>query len=59
MEDRWTAEEVAQKLHITLRTLYQWRVDGKGPRGVKVGRQLLFKPSDVEAWIDEQDEVSA
>jgi predicted DNA-binding transcriptional regulator AlpA len=26
---------------------------GKGPRHAKIGRRLVFRRADVEAWIDE------
>ncbi len=39
-------------------TIYDWRVDGKGPCAVRIGRQLKFAISDVNAWIASQREVS-
>ena len=38
-------------------TIYDWRVDGKGPCGVRVGRHVKFIQSDVLAWIEAQREV--
>jgi hypothetical protein len=32
--------------------LYAWRTRGKGPRGIKVGRHLRFRPADLAAWIE-------
>ena len=32
-------EELAEHLGVTVTTIYDWRVDGKGPCGVRVGRQ--------------------
>lgn len=37
-------------------TIYDWRVDGKGTCGIRVGRHVKFTVSDVLAWIAEQRE---
>ncbi|MBP2471500.1 putative DNA-binding transcriptional regulator AlpA [Crossiella equi] len=47
----WTAEETASFLGVPLKTLYQWRWKGTGPRGRKVGRHLRFDPAVVRAWV--------
>jgi predicted DNA-binding transcriptional regulator AlpA len=38
---------------LSLRTLRRWRQEGRGPAYVKVGRKVMYRPSDVQAWIDE------
>ena len=35
-------------------TLYAWRSRGLGPRAIKVGGELRYRRSEVEAWLDEQ-----
>ena len=52
-------EELAEYLGVPITTIYDWRVDGKGPCGVRVGRHVKFTVSEVLAWIDEQRTVSA
>lgn len=49
-------EELADYLGIPVATLYDWRVDGKGPRGIKVGRHVKFTVADVRAWLDARRE---
>ena len=49
-------EELAEYLGVPVTTIYDWRVDGKGPCGVRVGRHVKFTVSDVLGWIDEQRE---
>ncbi len=49
-------DEVADYLGIPKNTLYKWRVDGKGPRAIKVGKHLRFRRSDVETWLDQNYE---
>ena len=42
---------VAERLHVSLGTLAKWRVYGKGPAYVKIGRMIGYRESDLEAWI--------
>ena len=46
--------EVAAYLNLPTQTLYAWRVSSRGPRGIKIGRHLRFRRSDVESWLEEQ-----
>lgn len=48
---------LATYLKVRPKTINNWRAVGKGPRGVKVGGALRFRPSDVEAWLDSQLEA--
>lgn len=49
-----TTEQLAALLHISERTVKQWRSDGIGPKWRRVGRRILYKRSDVERWFDSQ-----
>jgi len=49
-------EDLAEYLGVPVTTIYDWRVGGKGPCGVRVGRHVKFTVSDVPAWIDAQRE---
>jgi predicted DNA-binding transcriptional regulator AlpA len=46
--------EVADWLQITEATLRQWKHRGRGPRVVKVGGALRYRPCDVENWLNQQ-----
>lgn len=50
-------DDPAEFLGVPVATIYDWRVDGKGPCGVRVGRHVKFTQADVLAWIDAQREV--
>jgi len=50
-------EDLAEYLGVPVTTIYDWRVDGKGPCGVRVGRHVKFTVTDVLAWIDNQREA--
>ncbi|MEO6471695.1 MAG: helix-turn-helix domain-containing protein [Aeromicrobium sp.] len=49
-------EDLADHLGVPVTTIYDWRVDGKGPCGVRVGRHVKFTVSDVLAWVAAQTE---
>ena len=44
--------ELADYLGVPVRTIYEWRQTGHGPRGIRIGRHLKFAVSDVTAWIE-------
>jgi len=43
--------DLAERLQVTVQTLYDLRSRGRGPRGFRVGRELRFRLSEVDAWI--------
>lgn len=51
-----TTIEVAGMLRISRRTLERMRVEGTGPRYLKVGpgkrSRVLYRQADVEAWLN-------
>lgn len=50
---------VAAYLGVPIATLYNWRYRGKGPMSIKVGRNVRYRWSDVEAWLTAQSPVDA
>nr|WP_228501709.1 helix-turn-helix domain-containing protein [Nocardioides agariphilus] len=56
LEPLMSIEELSEYLHVPVRTLYDWRLAGKGPCAVHVGRQLRYFVSDVHAWLASQRE---
>jgi hypothetical protein len=36
---------------VPVKSLYQWRYQGHGPRAHRVGRHLRYRWEDVEAWL--------
>jgi hypothetical protein len=43
--------EAAKIIHQKETTLATWRSAGRGPAYYKVGRQVLYSVSDLEAWL--------
>jgi len=57
MEDRLlTLADVAERLQISIGTLYDWRTIGRGPRGIKVGAQVRVRESELERWLTENQD---
>jgi excisionase family DNA binding protein len=52
-------QELAEYLGVPSGTIYQWRYRGVGPAGIKVGRHVRFRMSDVQRWLDEMAAVDA
>ena len=53
----WSVQDVADYLGIPLKTLYNWRTRGIGPRARRVGRYLRYEEQDVRAWFTAQSET--
>lgn len=54
-----TLAELAGLLKVPVRTVYRWRRYGRGPRGYKVGREIRFRVSEVERWLQGQREIAS
>jgi hypothetical protein len=50
-----TLREMAEYLHMTPGALYtqRYRGDKPGALGIRVGRKILFRPSEVDRFLDE------
>lgn len=51
--------ELADRLGCSAQTIYDLRSQGRGPRGFRVGRQLRFRVSEVEKWLDRLEQADA
>lgn len=51
-----TTQEVADRFRTTTRTVEHWRQRRTGPRGVRIGRRVLYKLAEVEAWEQQRIE---
>jgi hypothetical protein len=47
-----TIQDVAELLRTTPATVRWWRHTGYGPRGVRVGRRVLYPANAVVAWVE-------
>ena len=54
-----TRSELATRLGVSVLTLYDLRSQGRGPRGFRVGRQLTFRVSEIDAWLARMEDADA
>lgn len=47
-------EEVAERTGVAVSTLRHWRQAKTGPKSARVGRRVVYRASDVEAWLEQQ-----
>lgn len=52
--DLLTPTQLAEKLGNPVGTLAYWRYMGQGPKFVKIGRNVRYRTSDVDAWLTAQ-----
>lgn len=56
LEPLLTIEALAEYLDVPVTTIRDWRLAGKGPCAIHVGRQLRYFVSDVHDWLASQRE---
>lgn len=42
----------AERVGVKKNTLETWRTQGRGPKFVKIGRRVMYRVADVEAFLD-------
>lgn len=51
--DYLTPDQLAKQLNTTTGTLATWRASGRYKLPfIKVGRKVLYRPQDVEKWLE-------
>lgn len=50
--DLYDTAELAELLHSSERTLIRWRVQRTGPAWIKAGGKVLYRRSDIDAWLE-------
>jgi len=59
LEPGFSLSELATRLRVSVQTIYDLRSQGRGPRGFRVGRELRFRASEVDAWLARMEEADA
>lgn len=44
-------EQAARQLGLGVSTLARWRLEGVGPRFLKLGRAVRYRQGDIETWL--------
>ncbi|MFV1359590.1 helix-turn-helix transcriptional regulator [Mycolicibacterium fortuitum] len=47
-------ETAAKMTGQCVSTMRWWKAQGVGPKAAKIGRRVMYRRADVEAWINEQ-----
>lgn len=47
-------EDVSTETGFPVETLRYWRKEGRGPRFVRIGRRLVCRAADLDAWLEAQ-----
>ena len=55
-----TTQQTSELANIPIPTLRWWRHQGVGPRSFRLGaRKVMYRRSDVLAWLDQQYNADA
>ncbi|MCZ2804332.1 helix-turn-helix domain-containing protein [Modestobacter sp. VKM Ac-2983] len=49
-----TIDEVSERYRVPKATLRFWRHKGEGPKSFLLGRRVVYKQSDCDAWVEQQ-----
>lgn len=49
-----TLDEVATTLRVPVATVRYWRASGKGPKFIKMGKRLVCRRTDLDAFVEKQ-----
>lgn len=52
MSNLLTEDKVADRLNVSLASVRRWRLEHRGPRFIKVGSLVRYRPEDVESWLE-------
>ncbi len=52
MENLLDEKAVGKILGISLAGLRRWRLERRGPRFLKLGSAVRYKPEDLQSWVD-------
>ena len=56
LESVLTTSELAAHLGVPVQTIHDLRHSGRGPRGIRVGRELRFRLSEIQSWLADLEE---
>jgi predicted DNA-binding transcriptional regulator AlpA len=46
--------DVARITNLSVASVRRWRLVRQGPKYIKIGAAVRYRPKDVESWIDAQ-----
>jgi predicted DNA-binding transcriptional regulator AlpA len=55
LEPVLTTSELAPHLRVPVQTIHDLRHAQRGPRGFRVGREMCYRLSEVQAWVEDME----
>lgn len=52
LEELLDEHDVARITGLSLSSCRRWRLFGQGPKYLKIGAAVRYKPEDVSAWLE-------
>jgi predicted DNA-binding transcriptional regulator AlpA len=52
--DLLTLDQFAEMVNTSVNTVRYWRQIDYGPKSARIGRRVMYRRVEVEAWIGEQ-----
>ena len=46
--------DLSERLNVSVASLRRWRLENRGPKFIKVGSLVRYRPEDLERWLLEQ-----
>ena len=59
LERMLSTRELAEHLGVAPQAIYDLRTAGRGPRAIHVGRELRYRVSEIQAWLERLSEPVA
>jgi hypothetical protein len=56
--DLLTLEQFAMMVNTPISTVRYWRLNGYGPRFARIGRRVMVRRAEAEAWVQAQFDVT-
>jgi hypothetical protein len=47
-----TETDLSKHLRVSVACVRRWRLEHRGPRFLKIGSLVRYKPQDIEEWIN-------
>jgi predicted DNA-binding transcriptional regulator AlpA len=53
-EPYWKDHAVAQFFNVSVSKIRRWRLEGKGPKWVRIGGAIRYPPESIAEWLSSQ-----
>lgn len=58
LKDYVPRDKLAAQIGKSVKTLVRWENDGKGPPVTRIGRDVVYRVSSVEKWLQSQERAA-